>query len=400
MDTFIRALKFPSSSGRPFGFLYLIVVIFTFHTLLTAYSSSTYLERFTTPEAVGLLYALGSAIAVILFFLFPLVLSRLGNTRTTLLCMSISISALTLLGLGVVPLVAFVVFQALNPLLYLNIDVFSEQTIGENESETGRRRGLALSLASLAAVFAPLTMGLIVGEAAGAGDPRLAYPYFAAAGVGLVFMGIVVYRFRYFADPQYPTLRIATALVRCFKDRNLRGVVSAHFLLQCFFSWIVIYFPLYLATALNMPWSSISLIIAAGLVAYVLFEYPVGLIADRYIGEKEMMAIGFLILALTSAAISFIPGTVIAGWMALMFMSRVGASLVEVTTESYFFKRVDGGDAQVISLFRVTRPLANLVGAMAGSAALGLLPFELIFVLLGLAMVPGILLAATLVDTK
>jgi MFS family permease len=123
-------------------------------------------------------------------------------------------------------------------------------------------------------------------------------------------------------------------------------------------------------------------------------------LADRWWGEKEMMAAGFAILALSSASIGFLAAVGTVGWMLVMFVSRIGASLVEVTTESYFFKQVKSGDAPLISLFRLTRPAANLAGALAGSLVLLVVPFPLLFILLGIIMVPGIMLAAYLVDTK
>jgi MFS family permease len=373
-----------------------IAVIFTFHTLLTAYSSSTYLETFTTTSGVGALYALGSALAIGLFLLLTPLLRRFGNTALTSILGSIAIAALICLGLGIAPLVAFVVFISINPLLYLSIDIFSENTIGEQEDQTGRKRGLTLSLMAIASVFAPLTMGFIAGDE----NNGLAHTYFAAAAVGLVFVAIVRYHFHRFKDPEYPAVSPGSVLRALFTTRGIRGVIAAHFLLQFFFAWIVIYFPLYLATELMVPWDTLGYIIAAGLVAYVIFEYPIGILADRVWGEKEMMAIGFLILALSSASIGFLAAIGTVGWMLVMFVSRIGASLVEVTTESYFFKKVKSGNAPLISLFRLTRPAANLAGALAGSIALLVLPFPLLFILLGLLMVPGIILAAWLVDTR
>ena len=83
-----------------------------------------------------------------------------------------------------------------------------------------------------------------------------------------------------------------------------------------------------------------------------------------------------------------------------MFLTRAGAAMVESTTESYFFKHTDGGDAHAIGMFRLLRPLATVIGALLGSAALLYLPFNLIFVVLGLVMVPGIFFTIALKDTK
>ncbi|MBY0310332.1 MFS transporter [Patescibacteria group bacterium] len=396
MDTFVTTVAPNRTPPISFSIIYLLSVVFTFHTLVTAYSSSTYLEQFVGKSGVGLLYAIASGLSVLLFLYLSPLLRRLGNTALSLMFMSTAVVSLVLLGLGIYPAIAFIVFITLNPLLYLSLDIYSENTIGEDEGQTGSKRGLTLSLMAIASVFAPLAAGAITTQFGN----NLALPYFLAAFIGGFFMVIILLAFRGFKDPEYPVLS-PLSVIRSFRTyRNIRGVISAHFLLQFFFSWIVIYFPLYLATELNVSWSTLGIIIAAGLMAYVLCEYPIGILADRYWGEKEMMAAGFLILALSSASIGFMAAVGTIGWMVVMFVSRVGASLVEVTTESYFFKQVKSGDASLISLFRITRPLANLAGAVAGSVTLLFFPYPLMFILLGVLMIPGIILAAYIVDTK
>ena len=188
--------------------------------------------------------------------------------------------------------------------------------------------------------------------------------------------------------------------VSAIKSRDISTVLTTQFLLQFFYTWAVIYFPLYMATVVGFSWETIGQIIAVGLMAFVVFEYPIGIIGDRHIGEKEMMALGFVVLALASACIFLMGNASMFMWMALMFVSRFGASLVEVTTESYFFKQVKGHDSNLISLFRLTRPLGNLIGAIVGSLCLLFLPFEFMFIVLGLIMASGAFITLRITDTK
>lgn len=160
------------------------------------------------------------------------------------------------------------------------------------------------------------------------------------------------------------------------------------------------YVPLYMATEIGMSWDVIGNIIAVGLFAFVIIEYPAGWLADNKIGETEMMATGFFILAASTALISTFDADHILPWMILTFATRVGASLVEVTAESYFFKQVKANDSNLISLFRLARPVANLFGALLGVVCLLFLPFQYIFIVLGLILFSGIFFASHLVDTK
>jgi len=381
-----------------FWFVYLLAVIFHYHTLVVSYTSPTYLGDFIDLKHIGLLYSIGSIGSLLMFILLPSVLKRFGNVLVTIGLMVISIGTLAMMGVGLsAPLVVvgLLLFLVINPLLYLSMDIFSETLIGKNEGATGHVRGMTLSLMSLAALCAPLTISYLVAD----GD-NLAQLYFIAIGVGVLFNLIVIMAFRGFVDPLYHRVQFGPLLKQCWESKPIKLVLSAHFLVQVFFTWTVVYIPLYLASVLNMPWSSIGAIIAAGLLAYVLFEYPVRILADDYFGEKEMMAVGFLILALTTASISFMTTVNILPWMMLMFVSRIGASLTEVTTESYFFKKVDGQDANLMSIFRLTRPLAVLGGSLLGSLCLAIMPFHLAFIVLGFVMVIGIFLALGIEDTR
>ena len=307
--------------------------------------------------------------------------------------------ALILIGLAFDPattIVSFVIFMTINPLLYLNLDIFSETLIGLNEQATGSARGLTLALMSIAAALAPFSLALIVGN----DDTRLNLVYFVSAAIFISFIILVSVYFKTFTDPVYHQVNVLTSLHRFWQHQNLRNIFCAHFMLQIFFSWTIIYIPLYLATELQLGWDVIGSIVGVGLLAYAVFEYPIGLLADRKYGEKEMMALGFVILAVTVSWISFMTAASIVAWMLLMFINRFGASLVEVTTESYFFKHTKGTDADVISFFRLSRPLALLAGSLLGSITLLYLPFNLIFVVLGFFMAVAIFFVIPLQDTK
>ena len=381
-----------------FWYTYLIAIVYMFQTLLVAYSSSSYLEQFITESAIGLVYSGASVLSVVLFLLLPTLLNRYGNVVVTLTLMAGSISMLALMGTGLsatLVVLSFVLFMTVSPIIYLNIDIFSETLIGKSEGKTGHKRGLALALMSGLAILAPLTISFLVD-----GGDNLAQLYAVSVGAGIVFMLIIIGVFRTFTDPHYEHLKLKRVFALAWQNRNIRTVMTAHFLLQLFFTWSMIYIPLYLATVINLSWSAIGAIIAAGLFGYLVCEYPIGVMADNYWGEKEMMAIGFLILTVSVAMISALSSPYIIGWMILMFITRIGASLVEVTTESYFFKKVHGEDAQLMSLFRLLRPLATIFGALLGSLVLLVLPFNLMFVVFALVLSVGIFITDFLVDTK
>lgn len=382
-----------------YALVYVLSLLFSFHVVLVAHTNSTYMEKFITPEVIGVLFGLGSALAVLSFLFISRVLRKLGNVKLILWLAVLEILALLFMATALSPslvVVAYVAFLTINPLIYLCIDIFSETLIGDDESSTGSKRGVALTLMSLMSVLAALAVGFIVGDNEG----NLNRTYFYSAGVFSLFALLIVIHFNTFRDPRYHELKVLRAIHAYWQERDMRFVLLAQFTLQVFFAWTNIYLPLYLATEIGLGWNLLAPIIAIGLSAYVFLEYPVGYIADRYLGEKEMMAVGFLILAIGIASIAFVSSTAFIVWAALMFLLRTGASLVEATAESYFFKHTKGSDANIMSFFRITRPLGFLFGALLGSVSLLFLPFNLIFIILAFVMSLGILFTTELHDTR
>lgn len=381
-----------------FYWVHLIAIVFNFQALLVGYSASTYIEQFVTPQIVGILYAVGAFGSMLLFLGLPSLLRQFGNVQVTLALMLgslITLSTIIEAPIAYISILALVLFLVLNPLLYLNIDIFFETLVGKNEKGTGHKRGLTLALMSAAAMVAPLTISYLTRD-----SDSLIPVFWVAGATGVVFMIIIIAAFRRFYDPVYEKIDVIHLVKKCWRIFDIRIVLSTHFILQIFFTWTVVFFPLYLATEIGLSWGSIGTIIATGLFAYTIFEYPIGILADDYWGEKEMMAVGFLILALTTAGITAMSSPEIWPWMLLMFTSRIGASMVEVTTESHFFKKVQGEDAALMSIFRLMRPLGSVLGALLGSAALLFLPFQLIFLALSAVLVVGIFLTLFIHDTR
>lgn len=395
-------MLFPSLSYQGpvrYQLIYVLAVIFAFHNSLVLFINSTYIERFVVPEVVGALFMIGSSLAVLSFLVISKILRRVGNVRLTIWLVVLEIIALVALGLTSSPavaIVAFVVFLFMNPLIYLNLDIFSETLIGDDEASTGHKRGLILALISGAAVIAPLTISFI----AGPDELHLKRVYLVAAGVFGLFLFIILSRFKNFTDPTYHEVKVFAALQDFWRDRNIRFSLLAQFILQLAFSWLVIYVPLYLVSIMGLSWADIGIAIAVGTLAYVLFEFPVGYVADTYIGEKEMMAFGFVIIGLTFISLSFITSSSLLIWILMMFIMRTGASLVETTVESYFFKHTKGSDTNYLSFFRLTRPLAIMTGGLLGSLSLLFLPFSNIFIVIGCTVIVGIYASYQIEDTR
>lgn len=379
--------------------IYAVSLLLVFHTFVVAYINSSFLEQFIDKSEVGLIYTTGSALSVLIFLFISRVLHRVGNFKLTLSLLLLNFAAVTGMAFAdslreAVPL--FLIHFISVPLIVFNIDVFMEEQIGNNETATGSRRGLLLTLTSLIGAISPLISSLLVNGA----ENTFSNAYFLSASTLIPVIVILFFYFRDFSDPEYNEIDVFSAIRTFWEQTNIRNVFLSHFTLQMFFMAMVVYTPLYLTDVIELTWKEFGVIMFFAQLAYVLLEYPIGLIGDKYIGEKEMMGFGFLIIAISLSWMSFVDTSSVLIWSIIMFTTRVGASFVEVTTESYFFKQTKSSDAQIISFFRISRPLAYVLGALLSSLALLYLPFNLLYIVFALLMIPAMFFTLNIEDTK
>jgi len=396
VQTVLQYLSHPKN--RAFTMLYVALILLSIHWSLVIYINSSYLGQFVSSETISHLYIIGSLLSLIVFFFTSVILRRIGVYKLTLIFTALEIAASCGMALASTAFFAITCFLAhfiLVPLILFNLDIFIEEYIGAKEKQTGSMRGLYLSLLSLAGAGAPLLTGHLLSSS---GD-SYASVYIAGALFLVPFLIIVTVYFKKFKDPVYSLLSLKSMVGVFLKKRSIRNIIIVSFFLQLFFTWTVIYMPLYLANVAGFSWAQIGMIMFVGLSAYVIFEYPIGIIADRYIGEKEMMAFGFFLIAISTSWFAFLPGAAIGTWMIAMFLTRVGASFVEATSESYFFKHTESNDTHEISLFRMTRPLSSVTGAAIGGIALLYVEFNMLFILIALLMIPGLFFTMLLKDT-
>jgi MFS family permease len=379
--------------------IYIASLLLMFHTYVVAYINSSFLEKFIGTDGVGTVYIATSALTILIFLFISHVLHKIGNFKLTLGLLIVD--GLAVLGMAyaeslrvVVPLMA--AHLIIVPLIIFNLDVFMEEHIGNDEGLTGTRRGLLLTLLSLVSALAPFISSELIAKANGA----FTYPYIVSALALVPILFILLFYFKDFQDPPYTDLKALEAIRGFWVRKDIRAVFIVHFVLQIFFMCMVVFTPLYLIKYVGLSWAQFGMVMFFGQLAYVIMEYPIGIIADKYIGEKEMMALGLMIMAISTTWISFVSVQSVLMWALVMFVTRIGASFVEVTTEVHFFKRTNSSDAQIISFFRVTRPLAYIAGAIIASLSLLYLPFNLLFVVIALLMIPAMFVTLNIEDTK
>lgn len=364
------------------------------HFYLVIYITSAFLGLFFDAQWVGILYLTGSLVSLALFATFVPFLKWLGNVR--LICAFILLEALALLELAYAhstPMVVlwFLVYAAVSPIIYLNLDIFVEGYI-RDERITGGVRGMFLTMINIAQVACPLLAAYLLQEI------HYGRVYVASVACLLVALAIVFVRLAKFEDARYERHAISNTLSYVLGVPDLRNVFAAQFLLRFFYGWMVIYTPLYLLS-LGFSWNQLGILFTIMLLPFLILELPLGRFADSRWGEKEIMVIGFVILAASILWMPFLPASFLI-WTGTLFASRIGASCVEIATESYFFKHVDSSKADTIMLFRVARPATYVAAALVASICLFFTSLQWSFLVLALVMIIGLRYSLALTDTR
>lgn len=375
--------------------MYVLSFLFGLHTALPAYINSSFLSIFSSEQAVGLIYTIASIVTIAFLFCISALLKKFGDYRTIIAL--IGVLFISLLGLATLKspnliFIFFIVTFTTLSLVGFIMDVLLESF--SKDATTGGVRGIFLTSANVAWVISPAIAGLII---AGGDYGKI---FLAAAILLLPILFLVQYHFKNFKDPRYEKLPFMGKTKKIGGDKNLFGIFVIAFLLQFFYAWMVIYTPIYLHEYVGFSWVQIGVIFSFMLLPFIITEIPLGKLADSQLGEKELLSIGFIIMAISTGMISFITGKEIFLWGAVLFITRVGASMVEIMSEAYFWKHVTSADVGVISFFRTTRPWAYLVGPLIASVFLWFLPFKYIFIALGILMFWGLRYSLTIEDTR
>jgi MFS family permease len=136
------------------------------------------------------------------------------------------------------------------------------------------------------------------------------------------------------------------------------------------------------------------------LIPFVVFQYPAGYLADKYWGEKEILFVGMIFMAVSTIIMGYFTGLNLVIWSIILFLGRIGASLVEIMRETYFFKKVDVENIDVINSFRSTIPLAYLIAPIMAVILTYYSQFNYLFIILGFILILGLWPILTLKDTK
>lgn len=365
--------------------IFISVLLLSFHFFFVYFINSKYLNGILSEKTVGYTYAIGSLLNIIIFVYAPAFLRKFGNYKLTLTIGLVELLALLGLAFTTTPALIvglFIIHQAVGPMLFYCMDIFTESF--STAEEMGNIRGVYLTMQNIPPVITPAIVGLILVK------PEYWKVYLIGALFLIPFFILIISNFKNFKDPEYPIINLSQALKRFYNEKNIFDVFIDHFLLHVFYAWTVIYIPLYLTNHIGFSWGEVGIILSIMLLPFIIFQIPIGRMEDKYHDEKHVLVLGFSIMAASFMLIPFIHEKSLVLWAAVLFVSRIGASIVEVSSESYFFKHINPSNAGFISFFRMTRALPFFVIPPIVGMTLLVADFPFIFFVAGLLMLIGV----------
>lgn len=385
--------RFVSALSRDLNRVYVATLFFCLHYVLMLYFNSTFITSMVGEAWVGIVYAVGAIVTLIMLSHAPHTLRIHGNKHVMLSLIVLEATAITTFAfVPSVPLavIAFIFHHGLATFIFMSFDVFIEHYA--KRQDTGQARGIFLTIINVCYVISPFLSGLIITELG----------FSALYGISLIMLipfALAVASIRHFRDEHYEEHSIIDALQTIRHIPRIRGIVMINLILQIFYASMVVYMPIYLIE-LGYTAESIGVIFTVMLLPFVLFQYALGRLADKVTGEKEFLVMGLLIIAVTTTLVPLIGAATMTIWAILLFGTRIGASWTEIMGESYFYKQVRRQDADLLALWRGLNGFAYIIVPMFAFVALKFFSISAIFFMTATLAIVGIGISLQLRDTR
>jgi len=376
--------------------LYVLAFILSLSTALPAYIQSNFLKQFVSLNVLSLFFIFANVGTILSIILFPNLIKKISNfflTKIVLLIYAASLLSLTMANNPITALVGTILYTISLNLLWINMDIFVE-SFSANKS-TGKTRALYFTFINLGWICSPILAAYLISIGS------YILTFFASAVLVIPIFLIIFWQRKNLNDKvNYSKDKFKTVIKKMWFNRNLRGIFFIALLLNLFYSCVVVYIPIYLHENLGMSWQILGPIFSLMLIPFILVEIPAGIVADKYLGEKELLFTGFAILTCALFLFYSITTPTVWLWAAVLFGSRVGAALVESMRETYFFKIIDAKDIDYINIFRMAGPLGYILGVSLAIITLLFLPLRFLFLVVTIIMLTSFLFVLSIKDTK
>jgi len=367
--------------------------VFGFLDAFFIYILSSYFTTLVPSLHVGVFYFVAYGIVLLSLLYLERLVRFVGQARALYLSLGGSIVSASLLATGdsiLLLVVGALLLLVVTNITWVTLDILLESFSSDRVS--GTIRGLYLTIMNAGLLSAPF-LSLKTLDTFGYSGIFLVL----VVGYIVVFL-IALVAFRHDNFVPRKRMDITSGIGRLWRERNLFRIYSISFALEFFYALMIVYTPLYLRL-LGFSWEEIGIMFTLMLLPFVLLQYPLGVLADRYFGEKELLIGSIAVAALATGILPFLGEKSVVVWGTALFFTRVGIAGIEILRDAYFYKQIDVSDLDTIAFFRTARPLANIVGALLSGVTLLFLPLQSIFLIVAVVLIWALFETFFLTDT-
>ncbi|MFA5925448.1 MAG: MFS transporter [Parcubacteria group bacterium] len=361
---------------------------------LILYLESDYFKKSLGSDNVTFYFIVAYLLALVLVFNWHHLVKRYGKVRVFLV--NITLKTFVVLAIGILPVgrvgsMLLVLYIISTVLMWIDLDVLLESC--SKDIKTGRIRGAYLTIMNAGYLISPFFAGLIISEWG-------INSVFLFAALILAVVSIITFlQLKKIPDCSMEDLSFFSLMRKVIQRKNVMRIYYISFLLELFYALMIVYTPLYLLE-LGFGWGEIGEMFTIMLIPFVLLQYPAGVLADKRFEEKDMIFFALLIMSVFTVAMFFISSKDFVVWTAVLFATRIGASLIEILRDSYFYKRIDQTDVDIVDFFRSVRPMAYILGLIVATPIVFILHIRFIFPFVGIMMLTGLPFAFKLASSR
>lgn len=365
-----------------------------FSQAMLVYVMAYYFKIAAGTEDVGIFYFVSYVIGLIVLLNLHKIVRKLGKSNVFYFSILSSIVCAALLVFsspsiwGIALLMLYIIFINLT---WVSMDVILESF--STDSMSGRIRGLHLTVINLGYLVGPFLSTKVLEK----------FDFQGIFVFLLIFNSLVLISsligIRNVNHKFEAKLKVKDIFSKVFKRKDILKVYYISFSLDFFYALLVIYTSIYLLNQ-GISWGQIGIIFTIMLIPFVVLQYPVGFLADKKLGEKEMLIFSIIFMGISSGVIYFISSSNIWIWASVLLASRIGASMLEVLRDSYFYKKIDGHDIDLINFFRTSMPLGYILATGISFPLLLFFPVKSVFLLVSAVVFSALIPAFLLEDNK
>lgn len=371
---------------------YCIAFLLGFSSALTIYIISSYFQQISGNSNVGVFYLITNILALIILLNLHKLIKLFGKSIVFFISLFILASSSALLAIFSASLISILIL-IINLIFYTlclaELDIILESYSIDKKS--GRIRGLYLTIMNAGFILGPFISTQILQTY------NFQTVFFAQFVVVVLAFIVALANFKKVNHKFKPIITVFSLFKKIFKRKNIIRIYCISLILEFFYFIMVVYMPIYLRNQ-GMDWKTIGIIFTFMLIPFVLLQYPAGLIADKKMGEKELIIMSLLIMACATFSLYFITSINIYIWAIILFTTRIGAALLDVLRDSYFYKQIDGSDVDIINFFRTSRSVGYILASVISGVLILFFPLKFVFILTALIALSGLLPAFYLID--